>query len=49
MASSDPNEISYFYEPLAKFKPLIGDAFNRIENISNITHLEYEKIYESDY
>ena len=46
LASSDPKGVSYFYEPLAKFQPLIMEAF---EGIVNFTRFEFEQVYESEY
>ena len=46
LASSDPKGVSYFYEPLAKFRPLIMEAF---DGIVKFTRFEFEQVYESEY
>ena len=46
LASSDPKGVSFFYEPLAKFQPLIIEAF---DGIVNFTRSEFEQVYESEY
>ena len=48
LASSDPKGVSFFYEPLAKFQPLIKEAFNE-HDMHNISRIDFEKVYESEY